>query len=97
MMAMTSEQQLKAAATEMKAGKPCTNPVVLRLLGNIRLISSYNPESFGRKLAQRHVLFGHVVRFGCPAFWFTINPQDFRNLVILRIAGVEIKPDLTST
>ena len=96
MLNMTSAE-LKAAALEMKAGKPCTNPVILRLLGNMRLISSYNPESFGRKLAQRHVLFGHVVRFGCPAFWFTINPQDFRNPVILRIAGVEILPNLTST
>jgi hypothetical protein len=92
-----SASDLMAAAISMKANIPCTDPVVNCLLQNMRLISSYNPESFGRKLAQRHVLFGHVICHGCPAFWFTINPADFRNPVVLRIAGVEIRPELTVT
>ena len=41
----------------------------------MRLISTYNLGSFGRKLAKRHQLFGQIVRFGIPAIWFTINPR----------------------
>ena len=34
---------------------------------NMRLISAYNPESFRRKVAKRHQLFGQIVRFGIRA------------------------------
>jgi helitron helicase-like protein len=61
----------------------------------VRLISSYNPESYGRKVAKRHLLFGHIVRYGIPAIWFTINPGDLRNPIVLRVAGVYICPQLS--
>ncbi|KAE9362579.1 hypothetical protein N431DRAFT_319705, partial [Stipitochalara longipes BDJ] len=93
-MSLGSED-LQSAASEMAAGQACTNPVIKRLLVNMRLLSSYNPESFGRKLAQRHVLMGHVVLLGAPSFWFTINPTDLNNPLILRLAGVTITPNLT--
>ena len=78
----------------MKDGGKCENPTIQRLLGNMRLISTYNSESFGRKLAKRHQLFGHIVRFGIPAIWFTINPSDLKNPVVLRVAGVDIHPHM---
>ena len=62
-----SSDELKKTALHMKDGGKCENPTIQRLLSNMRLISTYNPESFGRKLAKRHQLFGHIVRFGIPA------------------------------
>jgi hypothetical protein len=73
---------------------------IQRLLSDMRLISAYNPESFGRKVAifyklrKRHQLFGQIVRFGIPALWFTINSSDLKNPVVLRVAGTDIHPHL---
>ena len=89
-----SSDELKATALRMKDGGKCENPTIQRLLSNMRLISTYNPESFGRKLAKRHQLFGQIVRFGIPAIWFTINPSDLKNPIVLRIAGVDIHPHI---
>ena len=66
----------------MKDGGKCENPTIQRLLSNMRLISVYNPESFGRKVAKRHQLFGQIVRLGILAIWFTINPSDLKNPVV---------------
>ncbi|PMD37128.1 hypothetical protein L207DRAFT_585483 [Hyaloscypha variabilis F] len=93
-MSLTSED-LQRAAKEMAAGGRCSNLVINRLLVNVRLVSSYNPESFGKKLAMRHVLMGHVVLHGAPAFWFTINPTDLNSPLVLRMAGVHVTPHLT--
>jgi Helitron helicase-like domain at N-terminus len=60
-------------------------------------ISSYNPESYGQKVAKPHLLFGHIVRYGIPTIWFTINPSDLRNPVVLRVAGVYLRPQLSRT
>jgi uncharacterized protein DUF6570/helitron helicase-like protein len=89
-----SSDELRMTAVRMKDGGKCENPTIQRLLNNMRLISTYNPESFGRKLAKRHQLFGQIVRFGIPAIWFTINPSDLKNPVVLRVAGVDIHPHM---
>src|SRR5467141_2015715 len=79
-----NSKDLRAAALRMSNGEKSGNPAIERLLSNMRLISSYNPESYGRKVAKRHLLFGHVVRYGIPTIWFTINPADLKNPVVLR-------------
>ena len=89
-----SSDDLRTTALKMKDGGKCENPTIQRLLSNMRLISAYNPESFGRKVAKRHQLFGQIVRFGIPAIWFTINPSDLKNPVVLRVAGIEIRPHI---
>ena len=81
---------LREATTKMAKGETCKDPVINRLLHNLWLISSYNPESFGRKLVNCHILIGHVIQFSALAFWFTLNPADLNNPVILRITGVII-------
>ena len=78
----------------MATGGRYSNPVINRLLVNVRLVSSYNPESFSKKLAMRHILIGHVVLHGAPAFWFTINPTDLNSPLVLRMAGVYVTPYL---
>src|SRR5467141_4070575 len=62
-----NSNDLRAAALRMSNGEKSGNPAIERLLSNMRLISSYNPESYGRKVAKRH-----IVRYSIPAIWFTI-------------------------
>ena len=80
--------QLQQAATDLQSGRPCSNSKIQQLMRDVRLISSYTPESFGRKLIMRHLLWGHIVRFGMPAIWFTLNPADLRSPLILNLAGI---------
>jgi hypothetical protein len=56
-----NSKDLRAAALRLSNGEKSGNPAIERLLSNMRLISSYNPESYGRKVAKRHLLFGHIV------------------------------------
>jgi hypothetical protein len=53
---------------------------------DVRLILTYTLESFGRKIAIRHLLWGYILRFGMPAIWFTLNPADRRSLLIISLA-----------
>ena len=64
---------------------------------DVRLISSYTPESFGRKLVIRHLLWGHIVRFGMPAIWFTLNPADLRSPLIMNLASTTQIPTTPAT
>jgi hypothetical protein len=69
LLAVTLE--LRMTALRMKDGGKCENPTIQRLLSNMRLISTYNPESFKRKGSL--LSFGQIVRFGILAIWLTIN------------------------
>jgi hypothetical protein len=80
--------QLQQAAEDLQNRRPCSNPKIQQLMRDVRLISTYTPESFGRKLVMRHLLWGHIVRFGMPAIWFTLNPADLRSPLIMNLAGV---------
>jgi len=64
----------------------------------MRLISAYNPESFGRKVAKRHppptVRPDCPLRDSCHLVHYDINPSDLKNPVVLRVAGIDIHPHL---
>ena len=59
----------------------------------MRIISSFNPESFGEKMRFRNLIFGKIARLGLPLIWFTLNPKDIGNIFIVRLAGEEISLD----
>ena len=80
--------ELQQAATDLQSGRPCSNPKIQQLMRDVRLISTYTPESFGQKLAMRHLLWGSIVRFGIPAIWFTLNPADLSSPLIMNLAGI---------
>ena len=80
--------ELQQAATDLQSGRPCSNAKIQQLMRDVRLISSYTPESFGRKLAMRHLLWGSIVRFGMPAIWFTLNPADLSSPLIMNLSGI---------
>ena len=53
----------------------------------MRIISSFNPESFGEKMRFRNLIFGKIGRLGLPLIWFTLNPKDIGNIFVVRLAG----------
>jgi hypothetical protein len=59
----------------------------------MRIISSFNPESFGEKMRFRNLIFGKIACLGLPLIWFTLNPKDIGNIFVARLAGEEISLD----
>jgi hypothetical protein len=67
--------------------------VVYTLINNIRIISSFNLESYREKTRLRNLIFGKIGRLGIPLIWFTLNPRDIGNIFIVKLAGEDIELD----
>jgi hypothetical protein len=89
-LAKLSADDLQLAAQEFTDRKKISNPAVHSLITNMRIISSFNPESFGEKMRFRNLIFGKIARLGLPLIWFTLNPKDIGNIFVVRLAGEEI-------
>jgi hypothetical protein len=59
----------------------------------MRIISSFNPESYGEKIGLRNLIFRKIGRLGIPLIWFTLNPHDIGNIFIIKLAGEDITLD----
>ena len=88
-----SADDLQRAAQEFTDRKKISNPAIHSLITNMRIISSFNPESFGEKMRFRNLIFGKIARLGLPLIWFTLNPKDIGNIFVVRLAGEEISLD----
>jgi hypothetical protein len=88
-----SANDLQRAAQEFTDRKKISNPAIHSLITNMRIISSFNPESFGEKMKFRNLIFGKIARLGLPLIWFTLNPKDIGNIFVVRLAGEEISLD----
>ena len=88
-----SAADLQRAAQEFTDGKKISNPAIHSLITNMRIISSFNPESFGEKMKFRNLIFGKIARLGIPLIWFTLNPKDIGNIFVVKLAGEEILLD----
>jgi hypothetical protein len=94
-LAKLSGDDLHRAAEEFKKGQKISNPSIYSLITNMRIISSFNPESFGEKMRFRNLIFGKIGRLGIPLIWFTLNPKDIGNIFVVKLAGEEISLDST--
>ena len=88
-----SADDLQRAAQEFNDRKKISNPSIYSLITNMRIISSFNLESFGEKMKFRNLIFGKIARLGLPLIWFTLNPKDIGNIFVIRLAGEEISLD----
>ena len=79
----------------MKAGVPMRDLIIVYLIENLRLISSFNPESFGQKLLIWHEILGQISRWSILAWWVIINPLDLRNSIVLELIGVRFDTSLS--
>jgi hypothetical protein len=94
-LANLSAADLQHAAEEFRDRKKISNPAIHSLITNMRIISSFNPESFGEKMRFRYLIFGKIGRLGIPLIWFTLNPRDIGNIFVVRLAGEEVSLDGT--
>lgn len=92
-LAKLSADDLQHAAQQFADRKKISNPAIHSLITNMRIISSFNPESFGEKMRFRNLIFGKIARLGLPLIWFTLNPKDIGNIFIVKLAGEEISLD----
>ena len=82
--------ELHAAATQFQSKTKISNPVIYTLINNIRIISSFNPESYGEKIRLRNLIFGKIGRLRIPLIWFTLNPHDIGNIFVVKLAREDV-------
>jgi hypothetical protein len=92
-LATLTSDELQAAAAQFKNKTKISNPVIHTLINNMRIISSFNPESYGEKIRLRNLIFGKIGRLGIPLIWFTLNPHDIGNIFVVKLAGEDIVLD----
>ncbi|RDL37298.1 uncharacterized protein BP5553_04731 [Venustampulla echinocandica] len=91
-IARLSGDDLHRAADEFMNGEKISNPPIYSLITNMRIISSFNPEFFGEKMRFRNLIFGKI---GIPLVWFTLNPKDIGNILVVKLADEEVLLDDT--
>jgi hypothetical protein len=96
-LAKLTGDELHAAAAEFKNKTKISNPLIHTLINNMRIISSFNPESYGEKIRLRNLIFGKIGRLGIPLIWFTLNPHDIRNIFVVKLAGEDVILDDTGS
>lgn len=89
-LARLTGDELQAAAMQFQNKTKISNPVIHTLINNMRIISSFNPESYGEKIRLRNLIFGKIGRLGIPLIWFTLNPRDIGNIFIVKLAGEDM-------
>jgi hypothetical protein len=92
-LAKLTGDDLHHAAEEFTKGEKISNPSIYSLITNMRIISSFNPESFGEKMRFRSLIFGKIGRLGIPLIWFTLNPKDIGNIFVVKLAGEDVPLD----
>jgi hypothetical protein len=79
--------RLAAARAELESSGKTTDDGVKELLRSLSLYGYRQPMSRELRLSMRHKIQALIVRYGVPAIWFTINPNDITNPVKLRLAA----------
>ncbi|KAJ6437671.1 hypothetical protein O9K51_09878 [Purpureocillium lavendulum] len=79
--------RLATARTELERSGKTTDEGVKELLRSLSLYGYRQPMSREHRLSMRHKIQALIVRYGVPAIWFTINPNDITNPVKLRLAA----------
>ena len=82
-------ERLEKAASELRDHHRTSDTLVLDLLRLIEGIGMPVANSFIRKLSMRREMKGMILRFGMPAFWFTLNPSDLRHPLVMHLVSVE--------
>ncbi|KAM6523061.1 hypothetical protein FSOLCH5_003681 [Fusarium solani] len=79
--------RLAAARAELESSGRTADEGVKELLRSLSLYGYRQPMSRELRLSMRHKIQALIVRYGVPAIWFTINPNDITNPVKLRLAA----------
>ena len=79
--------RLETARAELEASGSTSDEGVRQLLRSLSLYGLRQPMSRESRLSMRRKIKSLIVRYGMPAIWFTLNPNDITNPVKLRLAA----------
>ena len=82
-----SAARLEAAKIELEASGKTTDEGVKQLLRSLSLYGYRQPMSRENRLSMRRKIISLIIRYGIPAIWFTLNPNDITNPVKLRLTA----------
>jgi hypothetical protein len=82
-----SAERLERAKEDLKVLKKSTDEAVNKLLSCLSLYGLRQPMSREDRLSMRRKIKSLIIRYGIPAIWFTLNPNDITNPVKLRLAA----------
>lgn len=87
LLASLTEDRLNMAKAELEAGQRTRDEGVQELLRCLSMYGYRQPLSMESRLSLRRKIKSIIVRYGIPAIWFTLNPNDITNPVKLRMAA----------
>ena len=83
-------ERLEAARVELETSGKTKDKDVNKLLRSLSLYGFRQPMSRESRLSMRRKIKALIIRYGIPAIWFTLNPNDITNPVKLRLAAYRI-------
>jgi len=82
-----SAEWLERAKEELRDSGKSIDEAVNKLLSCLPLYGLRQPMSKEDRLSMRRKIKSLIIRYGIPAIWFTLNPNDIMNPVKLRMAA----------
>ncbi|KAI8676065.1 ATP-dependent DNA helicase [Fusarium keratoplasticum] len=82
-----SRERLELAQRELELSDQTADEGIKELLRSISLYGFRQPMSREHRLSLRRKIKSLIIRYGIPAIWFTLNPNDITNPVKLRLAA----------
>jgi hypothetical protein len=79
--------RLEAAQKELQQSNNTSDKAVQELLRSISVYGHRQPMSREQRLSLRRKIKSLIIRYGMPAIWFTLNPNDITNPIKLRLAS----------
>ena len=79
--------RLERARVELEAVGKTTDQGVNRLLRSLSLYGYRQPMSRESRLTMRRKIKSLIIRYGIPAIWFTLNPNDITNPIKIKLAA----------
>jgi hypothetical protein len=85
-----SRERLELAQRELELSGQTADEGIKELLRSLSLYGFRQPMSREHRLSLRRRIKSLIIRYGVPAIWFTLNPNDITNPVKLRLAAYRI-------
>ncbi|KAM6513724.1 hypothetical protein FALCPG4_016094 [Fusarium falciforme] len=79
--------RFERARVELEAFGKTTDQGVNRLLRSLSLYGYRQPMSRESRLTMRRKIKSLIIRYGIPAIWFTLNPNDITNPIKIKLAA----------
>ncbi|RSL80042.1 hypothetical protein CEP52_017444, partial [Fusarium oligoseptatum] len=87
MVRSLSRGRLELAQRELELSGQTADEEVKELLRSLSLYGFRQPMSREHRLSLRRKIKSLIIRYGIPAVWFTLNPNDITNPVKLKLAA----------